>query len=212
MSFDEVRFPVTISRNAVGGPERMTEVVTLKSGFEERNSTWADSRRRYDAGYGVKRLDDLYAVIEFFEARRGMHRGFRWKDWSDFKSCAPETATTNADQTIGTGDGSDLTFQLIKVYSSASNPYTRTITKPVQGTVKVSVDGVAKTEATHYNVNYATGLITFTGGNAPGNTHLVKAGFEFDTPVRFDTDRLEVNLDTFFAGSVPQIPLVEVRI
>lgn len=212
MSFDEVRFPVTISRSAVGGPERMTEVVTLRSGFEERNSTWADSRRRYDAGYGVKRLNDLYEVIEFFEARRGKHRGFRWKDWADYKSCAPETGTTNADQAIGTGNGVDDTFQLAKVYSPASHPYTRAVAKPVQGTVKVSVNGVARTEGAHYTVNYETGRITFLAGETPAAGHAVKAGFEFDVAVRFDTDRLDVNLDTFFAGAIPQIPLVEVRV
>lgn len=212
MSFDDVRFPVEISRGAVGGPERRTDIVTLASGFEERNQTWADSRRRYDAGYGVKAVDQLHAIIEFFEARRGRQRGFRWKDWTDFKSCAPGATPTSNDQAIGTGTGALATFQLVKVYSTSSNPYTRTITKPVSGTVKVRVAGVEKTEGAHYTVNHTTGVVTFTGGNIPANGAAVRAGYEFDTPVRFDTDRLQVNLAHFFAGSVPQIPLIEVRL
>lgn len=212
MSFDDVRFPVEISRGAVGGPERRTDIVTLASGFEERNQTWADSRRRYDAGYGVNAVDQLHAIIEFFEARRGRQRGFRWKDWTDFKSCAPGAVPTSNDQAIGTGTGALATFQLVKVYSTGSNPYTRTITKPVSGTVKVRVAGVEKTEGVHFTVNHATGIVTFTGGNIPGSSAAVRAGFEFDTPVRFDTDRLQVNLAHFFAGSVPQIPLIEVRL
>ncbi|MFX7866418.1 DUF2460 domain-containing protein, partial [Acinetobacter baumannii] len=59
MLFHEIRFPTAISRASQGGPERRTDVVTLGSGYEERNARWADSRRSYDAGYGVKSLDDL---------------------------------------------------------------------------------------------------------------------------------------------------------
>ncbi len=78
-----------------GGPERRTDVVVLGSGHEERNSRWANSRRSYNAGYGVKSLDDLHAVIAFFEERRGRLHGFRWRDHADWKSCPP-SATTDA--------------------------------------------------------------------------------------------------------------------
>ena len=63
MAFHEVRFPDDISRGARGGPERRTQVVELASGDEERNASWADSRRRYDAAYGIRRADDLAAVV-----------------------------------------------------------------------------------------------------------------------------------------------------
>jgi uncharacterized protein (TIGR02217 family) len=91
MAFYEVRFPTAIAFGSSGGPERKTEIVALASGFEERNAVWANSRRRYDAGYGVKSLDDVHTVIAFFEARMGRLHGFRFKDFSDFKSCAPGT-------------------------------------------------------------------------------------------------------------------------
>ena len=71
MAFDDIRFPVGISRGSSGGPERRTEVVTTASGHEQRNTRWADSRRRYNAGFGVKSLDDIHAVVAFFEERRG---------------------------------------------------------------------------------------------------------------------------------------------
>jgi uncharacterized protein (TIGR02217 family) len=89
MSFHDVRFPVNLSLGSVGGPERRTEIVTLTNGFEERNTPWAHSRRRYDAGAGMRSLDDIAVLVAFFEARRGMLHGFRWKDWADYKSCAP---------------------------------------------------------------------------------------------------------------------------
>jgi uncharacterized protein (TIGR02217 family) len=87
--FHEIQFPTAIAFHSSGGPERKTEIVTLGSGFEERNAVWADSRRHYDVGYGVKTLDDLHSVIAFFEARLGRLYGFRFEDFADFKSCAP---------------------------------------------------------------------------------------------------------------------------
>jgi uncharacterized protein (TIGR02217 family) len=212
MAFHEVRFPAGISLGATGGPERRTEIVVLGSGAEERNSRWADSKRSYNAGYGIKRVDDLHAVIAFFEERRGRFHGFRWKDWSDYKSAAPNASVTALDQAIGTGNGVTATFQLVKTYGSAFAPWTRDIKKPVAGSVRVAVAGVEKIAGTHFNVDHATGLVTFTGGNIPAMGQSVTAGFEFDVPARFDSDRLEVNLSLIEAGSIPNIPIVEVRL
>jgi uncharacterized protein (TIGR02217 family) len=212
MSFHEVQFPPKLSLGVKGGPERRTDIVVLGSGFEERNSRWADSKRSYNVGYAITDHDSLYEVIEFYEERRGRLHGFRWKDWNDYKSCPPKQTPTNADQNIGTGTGALATFQLKKTYGSVYNPYTRDIKKPVSGTVLVAVNGVAKTLTTHYTLDTATGIITFTMGNLPANGHAVTAGFEFDVPVRFDTDKLELNLDSILHGSIPDIPVVEIRV
>lgn len=211
MAFHEVRFPAGISLGATGGPERRTEIVVLGSGHEERNSRWADSKRSYNAGYGIKRADDLHAVIVFFEERRGRFHGFRFKDWSDYKSCAPEAALSPLDQAIGTGTGALATFQLKKVYGSSFEPWSRVVVKPVAGSVAVAVNGVTAS-GSHYAVNTATGVVTFAGGHIPGSGAAVTAGFEFDVPVRFDTDRLEINLSLIEAGSIPNIPIVEIRL
>ncbi len=211
MAFHEVRFPVNVSLGASGGPQRKTDVVMLASGREERNALWADSRRRYDAGYGVKSPNDLHAIIEFFEARNGRLHGFRWKDWADYKSVAPQSATSMLDQTIGTGNGVTAAFQLVKAYTSGGVTWTRTITKPVGGSVLVSVNGVAKTAGAQFNVNTATGVVTFTAGNIPANGHVVRAGFEFDVPARFDDDALSVRLLHAHAGDIVSIPIVEIR-
>jgi uncharacterized protein (TIGR02217 family) len=206
MSFHEVRFPTALAFHSTGGPERKTEIVTLGSGFEERNAVWGNSRRRYDAGYGVRSLDDLHAAIAFFEARQGRLFGFRFKDWSDFKSCAPGSVPSPLDQALGTGDGHATAFQLTKTYASGPSRWIRTIAKPVAGTVRIAVAGVEIT--TGFSVDTTTGLVTFA--SAP--TGALTAGFEFDTPVRFDTDQLSINLSTFAAGEIPSIPLVEVRV
>jgi uncharacterized protein (TIGR02217 family) len=211
MSFHEIRFPTAISRGATGGPERRTDVVALGSGFEERNSRWADSRRAYNAGYGVKSLDDLHAVIAFFEERRGRLYGFRWKDHADWRSCPPSATPTALDQPLGTGTGTLATFPLVKRYGTTHAPWLRRITKPVAGTVLVAVDGTPRTLGSHVVVD-TTGTLTFQPGHIPAEGAIVSAGFDFDVPVRFDTDKLEVSLQGFSHGAIPSIPIVEVRI
>ena len=207
MAFHEARFPDTISRGARGGPERRTQIVTLASGDEERNASWANSRRRYDVAYGIRRADDLAAVVAFFEARNGRLHGFRFKDWSDYRSGLPSTAIAATDQPIGTGTGSQTAFQLAKRYASGAQSWTRTIAKPVAGTVVVALGGVP--QGSGWSVDPATGNVTFL--TAPGAGVLVTAGFEFDVPVRFDSDTLDVTLDVERLGSITSIPLVEIR-
>ena len=211
MLFHETRFPTAISRASQGGPERRTDVVTLGSGFEERNARWADSRRAYNAGYGVKSIDDLHAVIAFFEERRGRLTGFRWRDHADWKSCAPSHAPTALDQRIATGDGVTVTYQLTKTYGSVFAPWVRIINKPVIGTVLIAVDGAAQ-PAANVIIDHTSGLITFTAGHIPPAGKAITAGFEFDVPVRFDTDKLDISLQGFAHGAIPHIPILEVRL
>jgi uncharacterized protein (TIGR02217 family) len=209
-SFHEIRFPVETAIRSRGGPERRTDIVTLGSGREERNARWAHARRRYDAGFGVRSLAALSAVTAFFEERRGRLHGFRFKDRIDFRSSAAGGAATALDQPIGTGNGALAVFQLVKVYGAAHAPYTRIIAKPVAGSVTVAVAGAAKVEGTDFTVDHATGLVSFLPGKIPAAGAAVTAGFEFDVPVRFDTDRLDINLASFEAGDAPTIPLIEI--
>ena len=206
MSFDDVRFPPQISRGSSGGPERRTEIVVTGSGAEERNSRWAHSRRRYNAGFGVKSLDDIHLVIGFFEERRGRLHGFRWKDHLDFKSGAPGAAVSPLDQAIGTGDGAAARFQLVKRYGSGLRDYLRVITKPVAGSVRVAVGGQ---EVTGFALDALTGVVSLA--SVPRAGAPVTAGFHFDVPVRFDTDELRINLTQFAGGDIPDIPIVEIR-
>ncbi|MBK5945779.1 glycoside hydrolase family 24 [Rhodobacter veldkampii DSM 11550] len=210
MAFHEVRFPANLSFGSVGGPERRTEIVALASGHEERNTPWAHSRRYYDAGLGLRSLDDVEALIAFFEARGGQLHGFRWKDWSDWKSCPASRAVGWEDQLIGIGDGRSTEFALSKIYASGGVSYTRPITKPVAGTVRVGIQGHHQSTDSAFSVDCATGLVQFAV--APPQGAVVTAGYEFDVPVRFDTDRIQVSVASFQAGDVPQVPVVEVRV
>jgi uncharacterized protein (TIGR02217 family) len=196
MTFHPIRFPLDVALGARGGPERATDVVTLASGREERNSRWAHSRRRYNAGYGVKSRADMQAVLAFFEERRGRFHAFLWRDALDHEA---------SDEAIGTGDGATLTFQLTKKYGADFDSWLRPITKPVAESVVVKVDGVEAAVA----VDALTGIVTFDV--APDGGAAITASFTFDVPVRFDTDRLDIELTSFDAAEAPSIPLIEVR-
>jgi uncharacterized protein (TIGR02217 family) len=211
-AFHEILFPLDIALKSAGGSQRRTDVVVLGSGAEERNARWAHSRRRYDAGYGVKTFDALAQVIAFFEERRGRLYGFRWHDRLDHSSAAYATAVSATDQAIGTGDGTMAAFALSKTYGSVYSPYQRPIVKPVPGSVRVAVAETEVAEGTAFTVDTATGAVTFLAGHIPASGAAITAGFLFDVPVRFDTDYLEVDLSAFAAGAIPKIPLVEIRL
>lgn len=198
MAFHEIRFPDDISYGSGGGPEFSTDIIITQGGFEKRNSNWANARARYNVAHGVKTEAQLAELIAFFRARKGRAHGFRFKDWTDYQITG---------QVIGIGNGTQTTFQLIKDYTS-SNTETRTILKPVSGTVNIYIDAVLQTSGV--TVDVTTGIVTFS--SAPSADVIISADAEFDVPVRFDTDRLSASLDQYGSHSWLDIPLVEVRL
>ena len=198
MSFEEIQFPSDISYGAVGGPVYSTDIVTTFSGHEQRNSNWQNARAKYNVASGVKTESQWQALIAFFRARRGKAVGFRFKDWGDYKAI---------NQQIGVGNGSNKIFQLSKIYASGSAAVAREIKKPVSGTVKIYVNSVLQGSPA---INHTTGVVTLV--TAPANGTIVTADFEFDVPVRFDTDELSLSLDSYDAANWSSIPLIEVRV
>jgi uncharacterized protein (TIGR02217 family) len=196
--FHEVQFPPDISYGASGGPGYSTTVVTTVSGHERRNANWAAARGRWNVAHGLKKREQVAALIAFFRARRGRAYGFRFRDWTDYQALA---------QLIGVGDGASKSFQLIKRYASGGEIETRIIAKPVPGTVKLYRDGVEAVSG--WTVNTATGLVTFT--TAPASSVQVTADFEFDVPVRFDSDQMDITIETYQLGSWGQIQVLEIR-
>jgi uncharacterized protein (TIGR02217 family) len=204
------RFPPAVAFGALGGPERRTDVVQLASGFEARNARWADSRRRYDASTGIRSLADLRTVLALFEKARGRLYGFRFRDPFDHASRSDTSLPGAFDQVVGTGDGSSDRFALVKAYGSGASGYLRPITLPDPASLKVAVAGVPVAMGTDVSLDADSGELVFAVPPEPSSE--VTAGFLFDVPVRFDTDRLEVSLTHFEAGDIPSIPLVEIRI
>ncbi|WP_300379339.1 DUF2460 domain-containing protein [Henriciella sp.] len=199
--FDDVRFPLAIGPGASGGPEWRTDIIALASGAEVRNARWAVSRRRWDVSTSVSSLADLAVLSAFFEARQGRLRGFRFRDPANHSSALPGGDVTATDQPVGTGDGATREFQL----SRACGPLVKPVSKPVSGSVRIAINGAEKADG--WSVDAASGQVTFD--MAPENGADVTAGFEFDWPVRFDTDRLDITHEFIAAGRAVSVPLVE---
>jgi uncharacterized protein (TIGR02217 family) len=209
-SFHDVLFPLAVSFGATGGPERRNEIVSLASGREKRNARLSQSRHHYDAGTGLRSLDDLHEVVAFFEARRGSLHAFRFRDPFDMKSCAPAATPSPEDQALGLGDGETARFALVKVYGTGDDAHRRFIAMPVDGSLRVAVAGVEKAAPADFGFDATTGEIVFSVAAVPAAGVPVTAGYLFDVPVRFDTERLSVSLKAFKAGQIPSIPLIEV--
>lgn len=202
-SFLEVRFPTNIRRAPKGGPMFNTHVFKSDAGVEQRNQVWSLPLATYKIGAGIQSVDDWEAIKSFFYAMRGRLTGFRFKDWTDFKSCDVDETPAWDDQTIGTGNGA---FQLKKTYNVSGNTFARNITKPVAGTVKVGWDGAEK--GSGWSIDYTTGIVTVTGAEPISPDATITAGFEYDVPVRFDTDELDATAqDSDVAGQYAEIML-----
>lgn len=207
MAFDEVQFPLQLAPAVQSAPEFMTDIITIDGGYEKRNQLWSQARRRYDARMGIRSVADANALMYFFQARAGRARGFRLKDIQDYTSNRDGVSNPAwNDQVIGVGDGTRTVFQLIKNYGSGGVTQQRDIRKPVSGTVLIGVNGAATVGG--WSVNTTNGLVTFS--SAPNSGHVITAGYQFDVPVRFDNDKL--NLTSIDARqSQAEITLVEVR-
>jgi len=209
-AFDDVRYPLSLGLDAKVTPEFSTNVITTASGFERRNSLWGNARLRFDVGPGVRSEDELGVLLAFFRARRGPGRGFRLGDPTDFSSHGMTGVPTALDQVIGVGDGVSTSFALIKSYGeaelAAEDRQVRRVTRPRSGSVLVSVNGVSA--AAGWSLQ-AGGVVVFATPPAAGA--VVRAGFLFDVPVRFEQDQLEISGLSFLAGEAPHVPVVEIR-
>jgi uncharacterized protein (TIGR02217 family) len=200
MTFHEVTIPETISYGVSGGVGFKTDIIENFAGFEQRNISWSQIKGRWTISYNTRNKSDLAILNAFFIARRGKAYGFRFKDWSDYQAI-------NA--SIGIGNGTATTFQLIKIYSDTASSYVRSIKKPVSGTVKIYLNGTLQSSG--YSVNYTTGIITFI--TAPSSGVVITADFEFDVPVRFDTDQANISISLpNSGGGWVEIPIVEIRV
>ncbi len=192
--FHDVRFPLHLAFGTRGGPVRSVDILQMANGTETRNARGRHSRRQYNAVAGLKSRKQATELLEFFESRFGPLYGFRFRDPLDYQ----------AEETLGLGDGQRTEFALTKTYGTAPHIYLRRITKPVSGSVGVRVDGVE----TAVLVDHSQGLIQFQ--MAPAHGSLITASFEFDVPVRFASESLDIVLDDFGSAQIQDIPLIEI--
>lgn len=201
MAYHDVRFPICIEIGATGGPRFKTTVIVLGSGHEKRNIEWARARAAWDISSGVKTAEDMAEVIDFFYARQGRAHSFRFRDWNDY-----HIGTAAVPLVIGTGTGAQTQFQLVKRYTSGAFYFARKVSRPVSATVLASTN---ESPTRSYSVDYSTGIITFT--TPPANGATVYASAEYDLPVRFDQDELDVTGVFDGVQHIPSIRIVEIR-
>jgi uncharacterized protein (TIGR02217 family) len=163
-----------------GGPRFSTEKVIAVNQQERRFQNVSKVRHFYSWSQRNRDASLIATLRAFWYGVRGDFKSWLLKDWTDFQLVNEE---------IGTGDGSDLTFQVTKTYGD----YVRIIRYLKAGTLVVKVDGVVKTLTTHYTVS-STGSITFTMGNAPPNGDAVTVDGDFYVLVRFEGDAFEPSI------------------
>lgn len=204
--FDDVSYPLALGRDTSVAPEFSTTVTVSASGFERRNSLWADARLRFDVGPGIRSEAELGTLLGFFRARRGAARGFRLRDPFDHSSNGMTGTPTAVDQILGSGDGVRTRFALIKRYGEGDEPQMRRITRPCPETMKISLGGIIVSGGWTLEPG---GMVTFAAPPVAGA--VVRAGFLFDVPVRFAEDQLQLSAISFAAGEAPSVPIVEIR-
>ncbi len=197
MSFLEIRFPESIAFNSSSILEFNTTIIKSKNGYEQRNINWNTNKMKFNIINGIKTKAELDEVITFFRNVRGAGYGFRFKDWTDYQI---------DNQYLGLGDGVTKEFQLIKSYRVSDNiVYYRKITKPVISTVRVFINDI---ESKDFNIDLTTGLITLN--TVPEIDSIIKANFEFDVPVRFENDIMEITMNSINSGNIKDITLIEI--
>ncbi len=196
--FNETRLLDCVAYGSQFGQEFSTRIVQLRSGHERRNANWSMPLGRYSILYKSLRPQDHIKVRGAHMASLGSSIAFRFKDWTDYE----------ADQeVIGTGTGAEQTLQLTKAYPFGPISLQRIIKKPVAGTVQIYANGspVAAT------VDTTTGLVSVT---TSAGAEITWSG-EFDVPVRFESDRLDVDPIARVSGDFllsADVGLVEVRL
>jgi uncharacterized protein (TIGR02217 family) len=203
---DDVIFPTAISRGSLGGPDWPAQIWKLSNGMEERNSRWSSPLRTYDVKYGVRTPNEAYEILRYYMSAMGRLRGFRFLDWTDYKSCPPSDPVAFDDQVIGVGDGAETQFQLVVTYQVVGHTFVREIANPY-GTVLIGKNGSQLMSG--YSVDMATGVVTFDV--APALGHSLTWGGTFHTPVRFDCKLDQVEMHGPIEN-IPSIFLQELRL
>lgn len=194
----EVRIPDCLSFGASGGPGFSTGILPLASGFEQRNVNWAKQRCKFNIARTLTSDDAVSECIAFFMARRGKAYGFRFKHWADYRF----------DQVVGVGTGASQQIQLFKRYSNGGIDFDRVLNKIVSGSYRVYFAGVLQAEGSPSFVNVDTGILTCNAGIGAQ----IRVAGEYDVPVRFDIDDLDIAIADKDFHTWGSVPLVELRV
>lgn len=194
-TFSNLRLPDELSYGSQGGVQFSTEVMQTHSGAEYRAPKWEYPVSKYNVAPAISTPTHVKELHAFFRIHKGRAIGFRFKDFMDY---------SQKNQIIGSGDGKTRTFELFKTYWHGTTQIKRRIYKPVRDTVYAYINK----RRVAAEVDYDIGTITLS--RIPNKDSIVSASFEFDIPVRFDTDFLEITADISKIGAF-DIPVIEIK-
>jgi uncharacterized protein (TIGR02217 family) len=199
MTHISARLPAEVELGAIRRDNDDIEVVRTDGGHEVRNARASQSLLEFDISYPASLRDgSVYlAVRAAYKAARGRLYSFDFRDFSEYQA-------TN--EVFGEGDGVTTAFPLIKSYTFGTETHERRIFRPVSA-IALKGDGVVI--GSGYSVNYATGVVTFTG--APANGVELSWTGEFNVPARFETP-MEISGIATHLDHIENMTLVEVRL
>lgn len=202
----------------MSSPRWSTSITHSDSGAEQVNQRWKHPLHKFTLPEAVRDHTVYEAVRDHWFIMRGPLRTFPFRDPLDFASVPLDRPNQTppiswSDQVLGTGDGVNTVFQLVKTYNRGGESYTRTIYHPVVSSVVVSVnnqDPGALLIPLTWSVDRATGQVTFSGPPDPGA--VVRAGFLYDVEVRFESDdSFDGLLKDYGVSGFADLVLLEVR-
>ena len=170
MSFIESR-PLDnyIALGSSAGPNYQTEIIELSSGVEQRNQAWEYPRHRYVIGISAGKSTKIETLRQLFNSTRGAFNGFRFKDFNDYSTATVQgDDVAYDDQEITDGDGSTLTYQALKNYTTLTTTAQRKISKLVAGSFVTGFTGTSPTAwsvpdaGSRWAVDDLTGIITYS--------------------------------------------------
>lgn len=172
MDFIEKRLLDKVSFGSQSGFEFKTDIKQMRNGFESRLSEWAEPLQPMNVIFRMLNPEHRQQFEDAFIVCKGRAFAFRFRNPLNYRAMH---------QPIGIGTGAEQTVQLRRT-SRFLHTATYPIKKPVAESIVVTANGSPIASIT----DGATGLVTFT---APLGSAVMWSG-EYDTPVRFDSDKL----------------------
>ena len=167
-------------------PMYRTTVITAASGKTERDQRWKYPQHSYVAPFNNRLQSEVDQLLNYWYSIGGRANTWPLHDHADYKSCALPDTPAGDDQPLGIADIGQTDFQVRKVYQTGSIQQERKITRPIESTLIVWVDGAPVGGWTLEPLGVVRFATPMTGGE------VVTAGFEFHVPCAFASDDLDV--------------------
>ncbi len=210
-SFLEERFPIDVRLGMSYADDYTVLITTTAAGAEYRRLVQPFPVRSFHVNFTTDQADLWARVLALYHRAYGRFAGFRVKCLDDFSTNNLAGTPTPTDEVLA--NSATGIYQLRNFYGTNGTALagigypSRTIYKPVAGTVVVAKNGV--TISSGLSIDTTNGLITITP--APLITDTITAGCQFDIPCRFNSQIEVTSIDVAIrdCGSIDIIELLQ---